>query len=177
MSSDLSAPQHQAAQSSETKRKRLQPHIRPFNGETDAGLVLTTWRESRQPMEVLRRLLRRQGLDVRCMVAALSADPGDSLYGWAAAETGGAVIWAYTVNAARRMGVMTALLDALGVDLAGPVACRFWSPTAEAISAVRPLRFAPVKSQRLAGVALTRSEQDHLLKAVEGAANTERKTA
>lgn len=169
MSSPDTETPHTAGERSEgTAVEPLEFLIRDFEAETDAGLVFSTWRGSRQPREVLGRLLRRCGVDVRCVVAEIAGGHDHSLYGWAAAETSGAIIWAFTVDVVRRGGVMRALLSELGVSLEspGPIPCRFWSGMAGLLAEKHSFEFAPVRAQRLAGVQLTEPEQAYLLKAL-----------
>jgi len=82
----------------------------------------------------LAELLRRP--ETQCLVAHLPGDP-DSLLGWAAV-TDGAVVWAYTrslFGKVRRRGLATSLLYRMGIDVAEPTPCLYWSPAAAAIAA------------------------------------------
>lgn len=113
----------------------------PYSRGLHEGFVKSSWcHGARQPWEALASKLRRP--DVRCLVANVPGYPSE-FKGWAAADTSGLVIWAYTKDfpsTERRQGLMTALLFELGVDPSCPTPCLYWSPWATLL-ATRGYRF------------------------------------
>lgn len=84
---------------------------------------------SSMPDSVLRGLLQRGA-----RLAILTSATNPEVYlGWAGVLDG-AVVWSYTKLKLRCRGVMTALLDHLGVDTTVPIPTLFRTRAAEALS-------------------------------------------
>jgi hypothetical protein len=126
--------------------------IAPYDRERHEAFLRVSWcRGARESWDALCSRLRRP--DVVCLVAHVAGAP-DALLGWCCVQDG-AVVWVYVrdlYGKARRRGTAAALLGRAGVDLGEPIACRYWSPAAEAIAAAGKLRlyYAPSHNRRKA---------------------------
>ncbi len=76
---------------------------------------------------------RRRLARGRAAVAVYETEHGPVLAGWAAVDEG-SVLFAYVKAAYQRSGIASTLLERLGVDMSQPVAMRYWTPSAAAIS-------------------------------------------
>ena len=76
---------------------------------------------------------RRRLARGRCAVAAYATPDGPVLAGWAAVD-GPEVLFAFVKEAYRRSGIAGTLLERLGLNMSAPVAVRYWTPAAAAIS-------------------------------------------
>ena len=107
----------------------------PYDRTLHEGFVRSSWcKGAREPWETLAAYLRRPS--TRCLVAHHPAS-SDDLLGWAAVDTYGSVIFAYTRNLYGKLrcrGLATSLLERLDVDLSQPTPLLFWTPSAAAIA-------------------------------------------
>lgn len=111
----------------------------PYHPPRHEAFVCSSWvAGAGRPRELIRGHLRRP--DVKAAVAQWAGHP-DDLLGWAAVKLlpgGPAVVWCYVVQSnevrTRGAGLMTSLLVHLGVDVATPTPCLFWSRAAADIA-------------------------------------------
>jgi hypothetical protein len=121
--------------------------IVPFDPELHARFVFSAWcNGSGETFERLHRLLRT---GARAAVKVGSTNR-NVFMGWAVVTDPQTVAWVYTKDRLRGSGIMSRLLEHLGVDLEQPMTALFWSPACDGLigngwpivyaeGAVRPL--------------------------------------
>ncbi len=129
----------------------------PYDRAKHEGFAVASWCRGAHlsRAELLRHLSR---VETRAAVACVEGDE-DQLAGWAAVTEYGEVVWAHVrdMHLLRRKGIATGMLLALGVDVAKPTACLYWSDDAASIARERGdvyrLYYAPREMRRERAVA------------------------